>query len=688
MTSHPNEVDKLSSSWEILSFDTNILGVKTARLIASLPGSRLQIIIEECAAVDIELLYWTPESGSSAATYIKYAPGYAVAQMIELNRVLDGEGKTVSCPASFKFFDSSMDIEYFKARVDELTQLALIAGKHSRFRLDPAFTKIQFKRMYSAWVNNSISGEAADRIIAIQCKNSEPFMTQEVIRPNGKGGDIAGFITIKLVSGTSMACIGLLAVSPSYQRRGLGLALISAAESWVKSQGVRILSVKTQVANREAVSFYSSLGFTPLGPPKMEYHIWLTHKVLPRIRYNVPCLTGDEISEISRMITANAIDSLGPYTQACEKWLKEKLECSKVLLTLSATAALEQAVILCGVGPGDEVIIPSYTFVSTANAVALRGAVPVFVDITGNGDLNLDPEAVRRSLTGRTKAIIVVHYGGKACNMDSIMEIAEEFHLTVIEDAAQAFLSTYNCKYLGTIGHLGCFSFHYTKNIVCGEGGALLLNDPKFHSQAVMVREKGTNRTDFMMGRKCKYEWLCLGSSYVPSELCAAFLLPQLNEAEEVTRRRRLICAAYTDLIAPLAERGLLSIPNLIGANTDCVDGAGCGQMQGNGHLFALLFPSAAQRQAAQSAMAKLNIQCLTHFVPLHLSEGGKRYGRISGSLDNTTTAAGCLLRLPVWPGMHFSHVHRVVQGLFDHLGQEAPSIRSVIDMFLANTHK
>eukprot|EP00624_Nannochloropsis_granulata_P001160 evm.model.NODE_15339_length_18062_cov_47.764866.5 len=217
--------------------------------------------------------------------------------------------------------------------------------------------------------------------------------------------------------------------------------------------------------------------------------------------------------------------------------------------------------------------MPSFTFVSTANAVALRGAVPVFVDVAGGDDLNLDLEAVRSSVTDKTKAIIVVHYRGKPCNMDAIMQVAEEHQLTVIEDAAQAFSSTYNGKYLGTIGHIGCLSFHYTKNTICGEGGALLVNDPKLHSQAVIVREKGTNRTEFLLGKVCKYEWLCLGSSYVPSELCAAFLLPQLHDAEEVTRRRRLICTAYTNLLAPLAAQLLLAIPNLTEASADGVDG-------------------------------------------------------------------------------------------------------------------
>ncbi|KAM3568937.1 hypothetical protein VYU27_008952 [Nannochloropsis oceanica] len=384
------------------------------------------------------------------------------------------------------------------------------------------------------------------------------------------------------------------------------------------------MSVKTQAINRSAMSFYPSRAFLPSGSPKATYHIWLTHKVLPCVRYNVPYITGDEINALSRVVTANAIDSLGPHTVACERWLEARLECSKALLTLSATAALEQAVLLCELEPGDEVIMPSFTFVSTANAVALRGAVPVFVDVAGGDDLNLDPEAVRRSVTDKTKAIIVVHYGGKACNMDAIMLVAEEHQLTVIEDAAQAFLSTYNGKYLGTIGHIGCLSFHYTKNTICGEGGALLVNDPKFHFQAVIVREKGTNRTEFMLGKICKYEWLCLGSSYVPSELCAAFLLPQLHDAEEVTRRRRLICTAYTNLLAPLAAQCLLTIPKPTEASADGVNGAGGGPTHGNGHLFAVLFPSPEARQAAQAAMAERNIQCLTHFVPLHLSEGGK----------------------------------------------------------------
>jgi dTDP-4-amino-4,6-dideoxygalactose transaminase len=671
--------------WAPLPFDSNVLGVQTALLAPSLAALLVETTLEECAAEGIELVYWTPDAHSSAASHVDNLPGYAVTQMVELTRALDGVGVAVSCPKGFRFHDEVNEAGYFLAERDDLAHLAFLAGKHSRFRADPALTNAQFKRMYSAWLDNSISGEAADKIFTVRCEKPDLMAAGEgsFAEATLGTGAMAGFITVKLSNDKSTASIGLLAVSPSYHRRGVGSVLMDAAESWAQSQGAGTLTVKTQATNRSAVSFYSSRGFAPSGPPRTTYHIWLTHKILPRVRYNVPYITGDEVDALSRVVNANAMDSLGPYTAACERWLEATLECSKALLTLSATAALEQAVLLCDLEPGDEVIMPSFTFVSTANAVALRGAVPVFVDVTGGGDLNLDPEAVRRSVTDKTKAIIVVHYGGKACNMDAIMELAEEHHLTVIEDAAQAFLSTYNGKYLGTIGHMGCFSFHYTKNTICGEGGALLVNDARLHSQAVIVREKGTNRTEFMLGKICKYEWLCLGSSYVPSELCAAFLLPQLHDAKDVARRRRLICTAYAKLLAPLAAQGLLTIPDLTGTIADGVDGAGGGHTQGNGHLFGLLFPSIAQRQAAQAAMTAQNIQCLTHFVPLHLSEGGKRYGRVSGPVDRTVTAAACLLRLPVWPGMHFGHVHRVVDGLCKHFGHETPSIRSVIDIFL-----
>ena len=688
---HPEERD-----WEPLPFDSGVLGVRTAMLEPSTDLLRLDGTLDTCAAEGVELIYWTPDADDDAILKCCPAfPGYAVAQMVEFKRSLDQAGGAPSCPAGFWFHYGGHDeriavpgsSSYSQVERGTLARLAFLAGEHSRFRQDPALTNAQFKRMYMAWVDNSISGEAADKVITIRCAGhivKDEVQAQAAPATAEFGHAIAGFVTIALSDDKTSASIGLLAVSPSFQRQGLGAALMNAATSWAASAGARLLTVKTQAANHTAVSFYSSRGFDLAGPPKTAYHIWLTHKVASRIRYNVPYITGDEIGALARVIGADAIDSLGPYTAACERWLEAELGCSKVLLTLSATAALEQATLLCNLQPGDEVIMPSFTFVSTANAVAIRGAVPVFVDITGGSDLNLDPEAVRRSVTNKTKAIIVVHYGGRACDMDAIMQLAEEMNLVVIEDAAQAFLSTYNGMHLGTIGHFGCLSFHYTKNTICGEGGALLVNDASLHSQAVIVREKGTNRTEFMLGKVCKYEWLCLGSSYVPSELCAAFLLPQLHDAKEVAGRRLLICTAYAGLLAPLAAEGLLTIPDLTGTDASYyVSGAGGNPSRGNGHLFALLFPSPAARQAAQAAMAEQNIQCLTHFVPLHSSEGGRRYGRVSGSLGRTVLAADCLLRLPVWPGMHFGHVHRVLDALHKHFGRGSPSIREVVDIFV-----
>jgi dTDP-4-amino-4,6-dideoxygalactose transaminase len=266
--------------------------------------------------------------------------------------------------------------------------------------------------------------------------------------------------------------------------------------------------------------------------------------------------------------------------------------------------------------------------------------------------------------------------------MDAVMHLAKEKGLFVIEDAAQALLSKYKGRCLGTIGHLGCLSFHYTKNTVCGEGGALLVNDPRFHSPATIIREKGTNRTDFMLSKVSKYEWLSLGSSYVPSELCSAFLLPQLLDAEESAYRRERICNAYTVLLAPLVARGCFRFANSL---EDREGAAVQADTCGNGHLFPIIFPSADSRKAAQTAMSTKNVQCLTHFVPLHLSQGGVRYGKVSphGSLERTLTASACLLRLPVWPGMRFGHVQYIVQALCEHFCQDIPSVAIAMHLFM-----
>jgi dTDP-4-amino-4,6-dideoxygalactose transaminase len=351
------------------------------------------------------------------------------------------------------------------------------------------------------------------------------------------------------------------------------------------------------------------------------------------IPFNKPFIIGRELSLIADAVSRGHLSGDGHYTKLCNHWFEEKLHCRKALLTHSCTAALEMAAILCDLQPGDEVILPSYTFVSTANAFALRGAVPVFVDIRPD-TLNLDERLIEAAITPRTRAIVPVHYAGVPCEMDAIMTIAQRHNLVVVEDAAQALLSTYKGKALGTIGHFGCLSFHETKNIISGEGGALLINDESFVDRAEIIREKGTNRSQFFRGEVDKYTWVDIGSSYLPSELVSAFLYAQLERADEITAQRCHICSTYAAQLAPLEEAGKLRLPHF--------------DADSNGHMFYILLDSLATRTALIAHLKAQGIHPVFHYVPLHSSPAGQKYGRVSGRMEVTDDISERLLRLPL----------------------------------------
>ncbi|MDX8386475.1 MAG: dTDP-4-amino-4,6-dideoxygalactose transaminase [Gallionella sp.] len=352
------------------------------------------------------------------------------------------------------------------------------------------------------------------------------------------------------------------------------------------------------------------------------------------IPFNKPFIIGRELSLISKAVEQGHLSGDGAYTKLCHQWFEEKLGCHKALLTHSCTGALEMAAILCDLKPGDEVIMPSYTFVSTANAFVLRGAVPVFVDIRPD-TLNIDENLIEAAITPKTRVVVPVHYAGVPCEMDRIMAIATKHDLLVVEDAAQALLSTYKGKSLGSIGHLGCLSFHETKNIISGEGGALLINDKRFAVQAEIIREKGTNRSQFFRGEVDKYTWVDIGSSYLPSELVSAFLYAQLEHADDIIDQRRSICAAYNKQLAPLEQKGYMSLPHF---NSDS-----------NGHMFYLLLDTPATRSQLISHLKKNGILSVFHYVPLHSAPAGQKYGRIGSTMQNTEDLSEKLLRLPLY---------------------------------------
>jgi len=357
------------------------------------------------------------------------------------------------------------------------------------------------------------------------------------------------------------------------------------------------------------------------------------------ILFNKPFMTGKELLNISEAHSSGHLAGDGKFTKSCNTWLEQQIGCQKALLTHSCTAALEMAAILADLQPGDEVIMPSYTFVSTANAFVLRGAVPVFVDIRSD-TLNIDESKIEAAITRRTKVIAPVHYAGVACEMDAIMEIAQRHNLLVIEDAAQAIMSTYKGRPLGSIGHMAALSFHETKNIISGEGGALLINDRRFVERAEMIREKGTNRSHFFRGQVDKYTWVDIGSSFLPSEIVAAFLWAQMEEANNITTQRLAIWNSYHAAFAALEQVGRVRRPIV---PTECKQ---------NAHMYYLLLRDLADRTEFIQAMKQQGINCVFHYVPLHTAPKGLACARSSGELPLTSGHSDRLVRLPLWVGL------------------------------------
>lgn len=358
---------------------------------------------------------------------------------------------------------------------------------------------------------------------------------------------------------------------------------------------------------------------------------------MKRISFNKSFLAGNELKYIEQAVLSGQIKGDGPFTKKCDEWMEQKFNAKKILLTTSCTSALEMSAILCGIEPGDEIIMPSYTFVSTANAFVIRGAKPVFIDIRSD-TLNLDETKIEAAITKKTKAIIPVHYAGVGCEMDTIMKIAQKHNLFVIEDAAQGVMAKYNNKYLGTIGDLGAYSFHETKNYSSGEGGAIVINNPDMIERAEIIREKGTNRSKFFRGEVDKYTWVDVGSSYLPSEIIAAFLFAQLEKAEEINQKRLEIWQKYYDGLEKFEKKGILRLPII---PAEC---------QHNAHMFYILLEDEKTRNELMDFLKKeKNILSVFHYIPLHSAPMGKRVSPNNIDLPITNNLSGRILRLPFY---------------------------------------
>jgi len=347
-------------------------------------------------------------------------------------------------------------------------------------------------------------------------------------------------------------------------------------------------------------------------------------------------MTGKELAYVAEAHANAHLSGDGPFTRKCSDWLERATGASKALLTHSCTAALEMSALLAELEPGDEVIMPSFTFVSTANAFVLRGAIPVFVDIRPD-TLNIDESAIEAAITSRTKAICAVHYAGVACEMDAIQSIASRYGLLVVEDAAQGILATYKGKPLGSLGDLAALSFHETKNVISGEGGALLVNNARLIERAEIIREKGTNRSQFFRGQVDKYTWVDIGSSFLPSEIIAAFLAAQLEEATSITHRRLGIWDRYHGAFADLEQQGRLRRPIV---PEHC---------RHNAHMYYVLLPDLEQRTRFIQNLRQDGINTIFHYIPLHSAPAGLKYGRARGQLEVTARVSDCLARLPLW---------------------------------------
>ena len=362
-------------------------------------------------------------------------------------------------------------------------------------------------------------------------------------------------------------------------------------------------------------------------------------------------MTGHELECINEAYANGHLSGDGAFTKKCHAWLEQRTGTTKALLTHSCTGALEMAAILANIRPGDEVIMPSYTFVSTANAFALRGGVPVFVDIRED-TLNIDETLIESAITPKTKAIVPVHYAGVSCAMDVIMAIARRKDLLVIEDAAHGIMSSFKGQALGAIGHFGTYSFHETKNIMSGEGGALLVNDERFAERAEIIREKGTNRSKFFRGQVDKYSWVDIGSSYLPGEIIAAFLWAQMQEAQSITKTRLGLWQRYHDQLKSLEIAGKLRRPII---PIDC---------QHDAHMYYILLAQGIDRQKVLDEFKSHQIGAVFHYVPLHSSTAGERYGRAHGSLKLTDSISERLIRLPLWVGLNDSKQAMIIDVL------------------------
>ncbi|XRB07638.1 dTDP-4-amino-4,6-dideoxygalactose transaminase [Pycnococcus provasolii] len=614
-----------------LDFDSRVLGIETARILSEAPITSEQVdeTLQACSrdgktTESSDVVDFAFRNGHNVSGKVTYEMKVNQSLIAALNA-------------------SSNDIlvfEYTSDSADEaLRRLSVLSGGLSRFCVDPNLTRQAFEYMFETWIENCCKTDAADVVFIAQ----------------SQGCKTVGMVTLKKKSGH--VSIVLIAVDESGRRKGVATCLLAKAYEWTLQQNLDVVRVSTQQTNHAARKVYEKCGGLCV-EAEYDFHFWTTLEPfddpkssdIPNCK---PFLVGHELDNITDMFSSRSIATHAKYGPLCQEFLEKELGAMKVLLVCSGTAGLEVSSLCCDIQGGDEVIVPSYTFVSTANAFVLHGATPVFVDIRSDTQ-NIDETKIEAAITDKTKAIAVVHYAGVPCEMDAIMDIAERRNLIVVEDNAHGVFSSYKGRKLGTIGHLGVLSFHYTKNIICGEGGAVIVNRPQMLSRAMIAWEKGTNRFDFLRGKVDRYAWVDRGSSFVQSELQSAVLYAQLCNWQQIIKRRLHVWNTYHALLEPSERAGRLRRP---------IIPDGCAH---NAHIYYVRIPDPTHFFRVAELAKECRVGIFTHYVPLHSSTGGSKYGRASDSLLEVNRCYTQLYRLPMWVGMTEDEIRTVVKVIAD----------------------
>jgi dTDP-4-amino-4,6-dideoxygalactose transaminase len=645
---------------ELLPWDSKFFGIRIARVRADVLTPESCGAIERwCGANEVRCLYFTARSDDARTVALAEAHGYHLADIrmtFERGFVSAGGSGQTGASSSPTIPSAKADPTNPSRRVrirpatgDDLPELRRIArASHTdtRFFYDEHFPLERSLSLYETWIQASFEGFAQAVLVAEDA------------------GRVCGFITCHRAKDAEAGSIGLIAVEAQRQGKGVGRALVEAAEAWLNDGKVKRVSVVTQGRNVAGQRLYARCGFIPR---KLElyYHRWFlavgagtkrsdrqgASMTEFRIPFNRSSLAGREQEYIAQAMATGQIAGDQMFTKKCHELLERRLGVRKALVTTSCTHALEMAALLLNIKPGDEVIVPAFTFVSTVNAFVLRGAKPVFIDIRPD-TLNLDETKLAGLITPRTKAVLPVHYAGVGCEMDALLAAAERHKFAVVEDNAHGLFGKYKGKMLGTFGCLATQSFHETKNITCGEGGALLINDPAFIERAEVIREKGTDRSRFFRGQVDKYSWVDIGSSYLMSDLLAAFLYGQLECAEQIQAKRRRVWEYYQENLVDWAAKLGARMPHIP---------EHCEQAY---HMYYLLLPSLEVRQGLIQHLKQQGILSVFHYLPLHLSDMGRKFGGKVGDCPVTENVADRLLRLPFYNDLAEAEQATVVEAL------------------------